>query len=282
MRKFLIITNRFKDVEQRHTEKVCAFLHAKGAKINRVLIDRKVKNIDTGLLEEVVCAILLGGDGTMMQFANQLSAAGIPMLGINLGHMGYLAEVDCNNVEAALNRVFAGDYSIQERMMITGHVQKKGKTVISQNALNDIVITRGGILQVLNFNLYINRKFLKNYNADGVILATPTGSTAYNLSAGGPIADPGSELLIVTPVSPHTLMNRSLVLKATDNVEIEVLMTHEEETEDIMEAHFDGKSAIKLSVGDRISVSKSEQKVKMIRLNEISFLETLHNKMKEI
>ena len=281
MRKFLIITNRFKDAEQKNTEKVCAFLNAKGAKVNSVLIDRKVKTIKEDLLDETDCAIVLGGDGTMMQFANQLSAAGIPMLGVNLGHMGYMAEVDISNLEGALNRVFAGDYAIQERMMLAGNVQKKGKVMFTENALNDVVITRSGKFQVLNFNLYINGKFLKNYNADGVILATPTGSTAYNLSAGGPIADPGSEILIVTPISPHTLMNRSLVLKATDNVEIEVLMTHEDETEDIMEAYFDGKSPIKLSVGDRIGVSKSAQKVKMIRLNEISFLETLHNKIKE-
>ena len=121
----------------------------------------------------------------------------------------------------------------------------------------------------------------KNYNADGVILSTPTGSTAYNLSAGGPIVDPGAEILIFTPIAPHTLMNRSLVLKAADNVEIEVLATHEEETEELMEVNFDGKEAMKLSKGDRVGVTRSDRHVKMICLDEVSFMETLHQKMKE-
>ena len=281
MKKILIITNRFKDVEQKNTEKVCAFLNAKGVKVQRILVDRKVTNLDESLLDETDCAIILGGDGTMMQFANQLSKHDIPMLGINLGHMGYLAEVDCNNVEASLNKVLSGDYTVQERMMINGMIIKDGNTVIKQNAINDVVITRCGKLQVLNFNIYINGKLLKNYNADGVILSTPTGSTAYNLSAGGPIVDPGAEILIVTPIAPHTLMNRSLVLKASDYVEIEILSTHEEETDELMELNFDGKESVKLSAGDRVGVTSASRHVKMIRLNEVSFLEVLHNKMKE-
>ena len=281
MKKILIITNRFKDVEQKNTEKVCAFLNAKGVKVQRVLVDRKVTNLDESLLDETDCAIILGGDGTMMQFANQLSKHDIPMLGINLGHMGYLAEVDCNNVEASLNKVISGDYTVQERMMINGMIIKDGNTVIKQNAINDVVITRCGKLQVLNFNIFINGKLLKNYNADGVILSTPTGSTAYNLSAGGPIVDPGAEILIVTPIAPHTLMNRSLVLKASDYVEIEILSTHEEETDELMELNFDGKESVKLSAGDRVGVTSASRHVKMIRLNEVSFLEVLHNKMKE-
>ena len=281
MKKILIITNRFKDVEQKNTEKVCAFLNAKGVKVQRILVDRKVTNLDESLLDETDCAIILGGDGTMMQFANQLSKHDIPMLGINLGHMGYLAEVDCNNVEASLNKVLSGDYTVQERMMINGMIIKDGNTVIKQNAINDVVITRCGKLQVLNFNIYINGKLLKNYNADGVILSTPTGSTAYNLSAGGPIVDPGAEILIVTPIAPHTLMNRSLVLKASDYVEIEILSTHEEETDELMELNFDGKESVKLSAGDRVGVTSASRHVKMIRLNEVSFHEVLHNKMKE-
>ena len=281
MKKILIITNRFKDVEQKNTEKVCAYLNAKGVKVQRVLVDRKVTSLDEALFDETDCAIILGGDGTMMQFANQLSKYDIPMIGINLGHMGYLAEVDCNNVEAALNKVMAGDYTVQERMMISGMITKDGNTVIKQNAINDVVITRCGKLQVLNFNIYINGKLLKNYNADGVILSTPTGSTAYNLSAGGPIVDPGAEILIVTPISPHTLMNRSLVLKASDYVEIEILSTHEDETDELMELCFDGKESVKLSAGDRVGVTSAGRHVKMIRLNEVSFLEVLHKKMKE-
>ena len=153
MKKILIITNRYKDLEQRNTEKVCAYLNAKGVKVVRTLVDRKVMSLDESLFDEIDCAIILGGDGTMIQFANQLSAHDIPMLGINLGHMGYLAEVDSSNVEPALNKVLSGDFTVQERMMLNGMMTKDGNLVYKQNALNDVVITRSGRLQVLTFNI---------------------------------------------------------------------------------------------------------------------------------
>jgi len=280
-KKVLIITNRFKDSEMKTTTRLRKFLKEKGVECVCASVDRKTKKLDPVLLDNIAFAMILGGDGTIMQFANQLSDADLPILGINMGHLGYLAETDSANAEKILERVLDGDYKIQERMMLSGSVIKNGHAVIKETAVNDVVITRSGRLQVLCFNIYINGKLLKNYNADGVILSTPTGSTAYNLSAGGPIVDPGAEILIFTPISPHTLMNRSLVLKATDNVEIEVLATHEDETEEVMEATFDGKPIAKLSMGDRVAVTRGDRYVKMISLNEISFMEILHRKMKE-
>ena len=280
-KRILIITNRFKDVDLNITEKICNYLINRDAEVVRILVDRKVKTINDALLSGTECAIVLGGDGTIMQFANLLSSKDIPILGINMGHLGYLAEVDCNHVEDALNRLLNGEYTVLKRMMITGKVIKKGRVVFQDNAINDVVITRNGRLQVLNFNIIINGNLLKNYSADGVILSTPTGSTAYNLSAGGPIVDPAADILIVTPISPHTLMNRSLVLKATDNVEIEMLPTHEEEYSEQMEVDFDGKENGILAPGDRVGVTGADTHVKMICLNEVSFMETLHKKMKE-
>ena len=281
MNKILVITNRYKDVELRVTEKVCAYLENNGVNIIRILVDRTVLKLDSEFTEGVECAVILGGDGTIMQFANQLSECNIPILGVNLGHVGYLADVDSVKAEYALDRLIKGDYKVTERMMICGWVIKDGEKVMESNALNDVVITRNGRLQVINFNIYINGNLLKNYIADGVILSTPTGSTAYNLSAGGPIVDPGANILIVTPISPHTLMNRSLVLNATDNVEIELLSTHEEEIVELMEVDFDGKENGILAPGDRVGVTGAERHVKMISLNEVSFMETLHRKMKE-
>ncbi len=282
MKKILVITNRYKDEELFITEKVCKHLEDAGVEVIRAIVDRKMKTLNEVLLGDVECAIVLGGDGTIMKFANQLSQVDIPILGINMGHVGYLAEVDSDHVEEALSRLVSGNFKVQRRMMITGTVKKKGKEVLRNTAVNDVVITRNGRLQVINFNIYVNGNFLKNYNADGVILSTPTGSTAYNLSAGGPIVDPGAEILIITPISPHTLMNRSLVLNATDNVEIEVLPTHEEEEyEEMMEVDFDGKDNGKLVPGDRVGVTGADCHVKMICLNPVSFMETLHRKMKE-
>ena len=281
MKKVLLLTNRYKDTDGSTTKRVLDFLAAHDVQTVQKKVDRKVKSLEESLLTEIDLAVIIGGDGTIMQFANQLSEADIPILGVNRGHMGYLAETDGERVEETLTRILSGDYHVIERMMIEGVIRKEGAITYQQTALNDVVITRSGRLQVLNFNIYINGNLLKNYNADGVILSTPTGSTAYNLSAGGPIVDPGAEILIVTPIAPHTLMNRSLVLKAADNVEIEVLATHEEETEELMEVNFDGKEAMKLSKGDRVGVTRSDRHVKMICLDEVSFMETLHQKMKE-
>lgn len=281
MNKILVITNRYKDVELRVTERVCKHLENNGVNIIRILVDRTVIKLDPEFTEGVECAVILGGDGTIMQFANQLSECNIPILGVNLGHVGYLADVDSFRVEYALDRLIHGDYKISERMMICGWVEKNGEKVMEGNALNDVVITRNGRLQVIHFNIYINGNLLKNYIADGVILSTPTGSTAYNLSAGGPIVEPGANILIVTPISPHTLMNRSLVLNASDNVEIELLSTHEEEVVEQMEVDFDGKENAVLVAGDRVGVTGADRHVKMISFDEISFMETLHRKMKE-
>ena len=146
MKKILVITNRYKDEELFITEKVCKHLEDAGVEVIRAIVDRKMKTLNEVLLGDVECAIVLGGDGTIMQFANQLSQVDIPILGINMGHVGYLAEVDSDHVEEALSRLVSGNFKVQRRMMITGTVKKKGKEVLRNTAVNDVVITRNGRL----------------------------------------------------------------------------------------------------------------------------------------
>ena len=281
MKRILVITNRFKDTDNKTTQRVCDFLASMDVDVTQIGVDRKVSILGAWIPEGVELAIILGGDGTIMQFASELSEHDIPILGINMGHLGYLAEVESSNVELALKKVLDGEYTIQERMMLKGIVHNKKGETVENYALNDVVITRSGKMQIMSFNIYINSNLLKSYSADGMILSTPTGSTAYNLSAGGPIVDPGAELLLFTPICPHTLMNRSIVLKADDNVEIEMLATHEDESDEILEANYDGNVTVRLSAGDRVSVSKADRIVRLVRLGGISFLDTLHRKLKE-
>lgn len=145
-------------------------------------------------------------------------------------------------------------------------------------ALNDIVISRRGSLQIIRFNIYVNGQFLHNYDADGVIVTTPTGSTGYNLSAGGPLVEPKARLIMLTPICPHTLNQRSIILSPEDVIEIEILQGREGRKQTV-EANFDGSHVIPLSTGDRVRVVKSEESTEFIQLNRVSFLEVLHKKM---
>lgn len=202
----------------------------------------------------------------------------IPLLGINLGTLGYLAEVESACAEEAVEKLFRDEYVREERMMLTGRVQTgEGK---ERYALNDIVISRCGSLQILNVRIYVNDRFLNNYCADGVIVATPTGSTGYNLSAGGPIVEPSARLLLLTPICPHTLNTRSIVFSPEDEITVEI-PEGKDGNEQVVEANFDGSNTITLRTGDRILIRRSDRTTGIVRLNTESFLTVLHKKMSE-
>ena len=147
-------------------------------------------------------------------------------------------------------------------------------------ALNDVVVSRSGSLQIIRYNIYVNGQLLNSYNADGMIVTTPTGSTGYNLSAGGPLVDPGAELILMTPICPHSLNQRSIVLSSKDVIEIEIPQGKDGENQTV-EVNFDGSKVVKMEAGDRIRVCKSPKTIEFIRLNKVSFLEVLHKKMGE-
>ena len=202
------------------------------------------------------------------------------MLGINMGTTGYLAEIEIPGIESALERLLRGEYELEERMMLIGRIRKKGRAVQEDWALNDISITRCGSLQVIKYSIYVNDLFLYSYSADGVLVATPTGSTGYNLSAGGPIVEPKAKLLMITPICPHTLNTRSIILSAEDRIVIEIDEGKEGKALEV-EANFDGSHKVTLTTGDRIEICQSEKKTDIIKLSNVSFLEVLHKKLNE-
>ena len=285
MKHFLIYTNRHKDRELRMTERIRAYLQEKGQCVTVKLCELKEQyegqeEATSDFPPEADCMIVLGGDGTMLQAVREIKKLSIPMIGVNLGTLGYMAEIEPAGLEESLDRLIRGDYEQECRMMLNGKVFFQNGKEDEGWALNDIVISRKGSLQVIHFNIYVNGQFLNHYSADGMIVTTPTGSTGYNLSAGGPLVEPRAKLIMLTPICPHTLNQRSIMLSPEDAIEIEIPKGREERMQTV-EANFDGRHVIPLCTGECIRIVKSEKTTEFIQLNQVSFLEVLHKKMSE-
>lgn len=292
MKHYLIYTNQQKDKNLETTNRIRTFLEKKGQTVSVItdggmnseqMISIKERNGGesvAGGMGEVHCMLVLGGDGTVLRAARTIARADIPILGINLGTLGYLTEVELNGLEDALQRLLTDDYFTEKRLMLEGTVAYVDDTKEEEWALNDVVISRSGSLQIIRYNIYVNGQFLNSYNADGMIVTTPTGSTGYNLSAGGPLVDPGADLIMMTPICPHSLNQRSIVLSSKDVIEIEIPEGKDGGNQTV-EVSFDGSHMMKMQAGDRIRVCKSSRTITFIRLNKVSFLEVLHKKMGE-
>jgi len=229
--------------------------------------------------EDVEGVIVLGGDGTVIQAARDLARRDVAFLGVNMGTLGYLTEVEAKECRSALDSLMNGEYHLEERMMLDGLVTGEDGEKYRSKALNDIVISRSGVLRIINFQIFVNGRYLKSYNADGMIISTPTGSTGYNLSAGGPIVEPGAHMLLITPICAHSLNTRSIVLSGEDVIEVVIGPGRKMEEEHAV-ATFDGDTAVELVTGERIVIKKSQRNTKLIKLNDRSFLEVLSKKLK--
>ena len=284
MDKFYIITNRDKDQNLRFTEEIVQYLKDHGKKCQVQQAERRVEGeyhyTDPALIpEDTQCILVLGGDGTLLQAARDVVHREIPMLGINLGTLGFLAEIDKTSIYTALDKLFEDDYEIEERMMLTGTVWRGDKITGQDVALNDIVISRvGPPLRVIGFNNYVNDGYLNSYNADGIIIATPTGSTGYSLSCGGPIISPNAAMTVMTPIAPHTLNTRSIIFPEDDVITVELGEGRRQIQENGL-ASFDGDVEVPMSTGDRIVIKKASVSVKILKLNHLSFVEVLRQKM---
>ena len=283
MDRFYIITNSDKDPSMEITGKIVDYLkeYKRSCEIQQASRQHEgtYHYTDPSLIPDgVQCIIVLGGDGTLLQAARDVVHREIPLLGINLGQLGFLAEVDLQSLYSALDQLMADDYEVEERMMLEGCVYRGDELIGKDIALNDIVIGRDGHLRVVRFKNYVNDVYLNSYNADGMIISTPTGSTGYNLSAGGPIVEPGAEMLLITPICPHTLNARSIVLSGHDQVEI-VIGPGRKMEKDRAVATFDGDTEIGLVSGERVKIRRSIHATKLIKLNDQSFLEVLSRKL---
>ena len=284
MERFLIRTNETKDSGLEITKRISDFLTSHGKTVSVELMDEaRIKgeehaaSFDPGMEPDLV--IVLGGDGTMLRAARDFMYVSVPLLGVNLGSLGYLTEVEKTNVIPALEKIINDDYVIEERMMLEGTFLRQGEEAGHIRALNDICVSKTVPYQAIGLNIYVNGQFLKDYRTDGVIVSTPTGSTGYNLSAGGPIVEPGADILIMTPVSPHTLMARSIVLSAKDEIRIELKGARDGSFLQAV-ASADSASHFELETGDSIVLRRSDKRTKIVKLSSVSFLEVLSRKLK--
>lgn len=283
MKKVCVISNDFKDKDLVITNRISEYLNARNCETVVVMTkwdyETEKWTKPEGIPEDAECILVLGGDGTLLQAARNSYGMHIPLLGVNLGTLGFLTEVDSNHLEEALQQLLDGDYSVEERMMLEGTViTKDGES--SSIALNDIVVHRTGSLQTVRFDIWLNNVLLKRYNADGCIVSTPTGSTGYNLSAGGPVVDPTSDAMVMTNICSHNLFNRGVVLSGNKLITI-VIPGDRQGRNQPVEATFDGCYKVKLNTGDCINITMAPCTTKIIRLEPVSFMEILHKKMSQ-
>lgn len=283
MNKFYVIANSQKDMDFAMADKISEYIIAKGGTCvcqKRDIGKEGIKynSADASLIPEgTECVIVLGGDGTLIQAARDLSSINVPVFGINIGTLGYLTEIDMEQAFPAIDRIMADEYSIDTRMILRGRVYRGDDKLYSDIALNDIVINRMGSLKIINFDIFVNGEYLITYPADGLIVSTPTGSTAYNLSAGGPIVRPQTDCIVMTPVCPHVL-NKSSVIFGGEDV-LEVRMTQSRSGVEERVVTFDGTDYINLVSGDRIVISRSDTRASLIRIGKHNFLQILRNKL---
>ncbi len=219
--------------------------------------------------------VVLGGDGTLLSTARCVARAGIPILGVNLGSLGFLTEVKQEEMEQALADVDAGRCQVSLRTLLHCQVKREGKCVASYDALNEVVMNQSAVARITDFELRVNGNFVSTYKADGLIIATPTGSTAYSLAAGGPILSPDVAGFVITPVASHALTNRPLVVQDTAVIEARLMVTRERAYLTV-----DGQEGFPLGEGDVVQCRKSDCQVKLFKLTGRSFFDVLRTKLK--
>lgn len=227
---------------------------------------------------DVALVLAFGGDGTLLRAARLAGPRGIPVLGCNLGRLGFLTMVSEDGIEAAMSMVASGDYALEKRLALRIRVVPNGSNGPDERsfyAINDAVIHKSGFARLIGLRVLADDDEVGHYSADGIILATATGSTAYSLSAGGPIVSPTMEGIVATPISPHTLAVRPVVLSGDTRISVELLSGDHD-----LQLTVDGQRGCRLSVGDRVEVSRSRHAVGLVRLPDHSFFTVLRRKLR--
>lgn len=282
MDRFLIITNIEKDKDFKITNKLADYIHKAGKEVvlSQLSLEQGEDQSDIDY-SRIECAIVLGGDGTIILAANELKKHDIPILGVNLGTVGFLAEIEEHKVYEALEHLFHNQYRIENRLMVHGDIHYNSKPTAENligHALNDVVITRKGFSRIISLGIYVNDELLDVFRGDGVIISTPTGSTAYNLSAGGPIIIPQASVMVITPICPHSLSPRSVVVAADDIIKVVVRRSKKSQEAEAM-VSFDGSKEIDLGTDDEVTIRKSIYQTKLVKLSHTGVYDILRTKL---
>jgi NAD+ kinase len=217
--------------------------------------------------------LVVGGDGTMLGICRQLAQYKVPLIGINQGRLGFITDIPFGQYQTVLEPMLAGEYEEDQRSLMLGRVMRDGRCVFSALAMNDVVVNRGASSGMVELRVEVDGHFVANQRADGLIIASPTGSTAYSLSAGGPLLHPSIDGWVIVPIAPHTLSNRPLVLTSAGEIAVEIVAGRD------ASASFDTQSLASLMHGDRIVVTRSEHKVRFLHPKGWSYFDTLRQKM---
>lgn len=223
---------------------------------------------------QVDLIIVLGGDGTLISVARLVGAAAVPIVGVNLGQLGFLTEITREELPEMLDRLIAGDYRVSERMMIDTFIHREDKVVGKYTVLNDAVINKGALARIIDLETYVDGRHLSTYKADGLIVSTPTGSTGYSLAAGGPIIYPEINSLLITPICPHMLTNRPIVIWSRSKIEIEVKFQ-----DDVVFFTADGQVGHRLLPGDRVEIRRSELRTHLVSSPTREYFQILRTKL---
>jgi len=276
MNKFCIIVNKDRDEQLELTGRVQEFLAAQG---KQFVV--RTESLDTAdaqwqpIPDDVDCIIVLGGDGTMIRAANRLLTYDIPIFGINAGNLGYLTGIEAKDAEKGLERICNGNFRVQNRMMLDAMINGQ----YTDTVLNEVAITRSGVSRMIQMAVYVNGALLDVVTGDGLLISTPTGSTGYNLSAGGAVVTPEAKLMLITPICPHSLSSREIITAAEDEISVEIRQTRRGTDEVNAVVTFDGREAVELNTNDKIVVKQSGYTTKLIRLDERTFFEVLRSKL---
>ena len=281
MKNFLIVARSFSDLHEKYINIIRNYIKAHGGMCVLDLdtcpdSSEAVVSVD----DNIECIITVGGDGTVVRVAQNVTNRKVPIVGLNCGHLGYLCDMTVENVEHCLDQLLNDNYKIDERMMLEGACSNDPAN--NFRALNDIVVaSEASGLYVLNTTVKVNGIQLYSHNCDGLIVSTPTGSTAYNLSANGPIVSPHANCIILTPINPHTLNSRSIILPSSDVVEVSISARHEDD-EPHANIIYDGTFKQTLNKGDVLKIYRSNTTTHMAMLENVNFLERIRVRMQEI
>ena len=275
-----IITKRNKPEALSLAREIAGWLAARGI---RVLVEKEVAE-QIGSTDHINrddipahadLLIVLGGDGTLLSVARLSRVESIPVLGINLGGLGFLTEISAEETFPVLDKILAGDFETEQRQMLKAAIYRQGESIGESMVLNDIVINKGVLARIIDLETYIDGAYLTTFNADGLILATPTGSTAYSLAAGGPIVYPSLNSIIVNPICPHTITNRPLVVPDTATVKVILKTTNQN-----VHITLDGQVGMPLRGGDVVEAKKAPGHIQLIRSPYKTYFELLRTKLR--
>ena len=221
--------------------------------------------------------VTVGGDGTLIRAARDIKNLDIPLIGVNMGTIGYLTEINVENIPYMAGQIVKGDFFVEKRMMAGGTLTRGGETIFNNFALNDIVINKNTYSSMVSLDVYVDDQLLTGYDADGIIISTPTGSTAYNLSAGGPLMVPSASMMVITPICAHILSARSVVVPGDSRIKIKI--KEKRSINEFSALVFDGAEAAEVKAGDEITITRLKQTTKLFRMSETSFYKVLQRKL---